>query len=93
MRKGIHPLQRALRLVNTKGGSATVWSTLHAPGGQYHLQSDTTTHAAWTGRKKEVTNTGRVAMFRQRFGLGDGPRAPRGKEPLPVDGVTQKAKQ
>lgn len=76
MRKGIHPLQRCLTIVNTKGASSVVWSTMRAPNDTYFLQSDTTTHAAWTGRKKQTANTGRVAMFRQRFGLGASKEAP-----------------
>jgi ribosomal protein L31 len=67
MRKGIHPLQRALTIINTKGASTTVWSVARPPNGHYQLQSDTTTHPAWTGRRKEVAATGRVAQFKQRF--------------------------
>lgn len=69
MRKGIHPLQRALTVVNTQGASWTVLSTVTLPGGRLFLQQDTTSHPAWTLRQAEVTNTGRAARFRQRFGL------------------------
>jgi len=67
MRKGIHPLLRALTLVNTQGASTTVWSTLAARDGRILLQADHNTHPAWTGRKAAISNTGRVALFRQRF--------------------------
>jgi len=68
-KKGIHPLQRVLRIVNTKGASVTAYSVAQPAGGLAFLQHDSTTHPAWTGRKKEATNTGQVAKFRQRFGL------------------------
>jgi ribosomal protein L31 len=67
MRKGIHPLQRALTVINTKGASVTVLSTLRPPNGQLFLQSDTTTHPAWTGKRKELAATGRAALFKQKF--------------------------
>jgi ribosomal protein L31 len=67
MRKGIHPLLRRLQLVTTQGASTTVWSTLAARDGRILLQADHNTHPAWTGRKAAISNTGRVARFRQRF--------------------------
>jgi ribosomal protein L31 len=69
MKKGIHPLQRLLRVVDTKGGSRLVLSVAQPPKGALFLQHDTTTHPAWTGKAKEVANTGQVYKFRQRFGL------------------------
>lgn len=69
MRKGIHPLQRALTLINTKGASVTVLSVLRPPNGQVLLQSDTTTHAAWTGKRKDLAASGRAALFKQKFDL------------------------
>jgi ribosomal protein L31 len=69
MRKGIHPLQRALTVINTKGASSTVLSVLRPQGGLYFLQSDTTTHPAWTGKKKELGTSGRAALFKQKFDL------------------------
>jgi large subunit ribosomal protein L31 len=67
MRKGIHPLLKRLTVVNAQGASTSVWSTMSARGGAIFLQSDPTTHPAWTGRKLAIANTGRVAKFRQRF--------------------------
>ena len=67
MRKGIHPLLRRLQLVTTQGASTSVWSPINARDGRLLLAVDHNTHPAWTGRKAEVSNTGRVARFRQRF--------------------------
>ena len=69
MRKGIHPLQRALTVINTKGASSTVLSVLRPHNGLFFLQSDTTTHTAWTGKRKELGNSGRAALFKQKFDL------------------------
>ena len=69
MRKGIHPLQRALTVINTKGASSTELSVLRPHSGLYFLQSDTTTHPAWTGKKKELGTSGRAALFKQKFDL------------------------
>ena len=68
MRKGIHPLQRVVRIINTKGASCLAASVAQPAAGRIFLQYDTASHPAWTGRKAAVTNTGRVAKFNLRFG-------------------------
>jgi ribosomal protein L31 len=77
MRKGIHPLLRALRIVDTQGGSSLSASVAPPPKGLYFLQHDTTNHPAWTRKKKETSNTGQVAKYNLRFGGALGaPSAP-----------------
>ena len=65
MRKGIHPLMRRLTLVNAQGASSTVWSTMAARNGQLLLQTDPSTHPAWTGRKLAVVRTSPAAGLRR----------------------------
>lgn len=76
MRKGIHPLLRRLTVVDTRGASSHLWSCVSVPRAALLLQSDPSTHPAWTLRKAAATNTGRVALYRQRFAVSRAEDAP-----------------
>ncbi len=67
MRKGIHPLMRGMRVVMKNGSSFTVQSVLNRTT-PYMLQSDTTTHPAWTGEKAGLSmEDERISKLMRRF--------------------------
>lgn len=67
MKKGIHPLMRATRVVMRNGASFNL-QTVMKRAAPYILQSDTTTHAAWTGEKAGLSvEDERIARLLKRF--------------------------
>jgi ribosomal protein L31 len=67
MRKGIHPLIKNLTVVMRNGSSFTIQSVLNRAT-PYMLQSDTTTHPAWTGEKAGLSmEDERISKLLKRF--------------------------
>jgi ribosomal protein L31 len=67
MRKGIHPLMKNLTIVMRNGSSFTIQSILNRAT-PYMLQSDTTTHPAWTGEKAGLSmEDERISKLVKRF--------------------------
>ena len=67
MRKGIHPLMKRLTIVMRNGSSFSIQSILNRAT-PYMLQSDTTTHPAWTGEKAGLsTEDERISKLLKRF--------------------------
>lgn len=54
MRKGIHPLLRTVRVVMRNGASFEIPTTMNRAT-PLILQSDPTTHPAWTGEKAGIS--------------------------------------
>ncbi|KAH7622529.1 hypothetical protein Ndes2526B_g03362 [Nannochloris sp. 'desiccata'] len=67
MRKGIHPLMKNLTVVMRNGSSFSIQSVLNRAT-PYMLQSDTTTHPAWTGEKAGLSmEDERISKLLKRF--------------------------
>lgn len=67
MKKGIHPLRRVMRVVMRNGASFQLQTVLNRSA-PYMLQTDTTTHPAWTGEKAGLSlEDERIAKMIGRF--------------------------
>lgn len=66
MKKGIHPLMKRLTVVMRNGSSFSIQSVLNRAT-PYMLQSDTTTHPAWTGEKAGLSEDERISKLLKRF--------------------------
>mmetsp|Transcript_22393 Transcript_22393/g.57352 ORF Transcript_22393/g.57352 Transcript_22393/m.57352 type:complete len:87 (+) Transcript_22393:144-404(+) len=69
VRKGIHPLMRAMRVVLTNGASFEV-QTVSNRVKPYKLQKDPLNHPAWNPDISVVDlSAGRVAQYMKKFGI------------------------
>ncbi len=68
MKKDIHPDYHTIKVVMTDGSSFETRSTWGAEGDSITLDVDPKSHPAWTGGQQRVSDRGRVAKFKNKFG-------------------------
>ncbi|HVV68318.1 MAG TPA: 50S ribosomal protein L31 [Gammaproteobacteria bacterium] len=78
MKKDIHPSYEEVTVVCSCGHSFVTRSTI----GKKVLQIETCSscHDFYTGKKKSLENVGRVSRFRQKYGQGGGASGGEGKK-------------
>lgn len=68
MKKNIHPAYHEITVKMTDGSTFTTRSTWGKPGEVLHLEIDPTTHPAWTGGSKALSDSGgQLSKFSKRF--------------------------
>ena len=68
MKKDIHPDYHEIEVVMTDGTTYKTRSTWGAAGDSMKLDSDSKSHAAWTGGSQRLVDSGgQVAKFKNRF--------------------------
>lgn len=70
MKPGIHPEYKELNVIWTDGTITKTRSTYSK--GDLRLDIDTNTHPAWTGTAAKISETGRLAKFKSRYGSAAG---------------------
>ncbi|MFN3233023.1 MAG: 50S ribosomal protein L31 [Alphaproteobacteria bacterium] len=68
MKKDIHPDYHTIKVVMTDGSTFETRSTMGAEGDSITLDVDPKSHPAWTGGQQRVSDRGRVAKFKNKFG-------------------------
>lgn len=68
MKKDIHPDYHTITVVMTDGSTFETRSTWGAEGDSITLDVDPKSHPAWTGGQQRVSERGRVAKFKNKFG-------------------------
>jgi large subunit ribosomal protein L31 len=69
MRKELHPLLKTMRVVMRNGASFNVQTVMNRHGIPYFLQTDTSTHPAWTGEREGVSlEDERIMKLMSKFG-------------------------
>lgn len=69
MRKQLHPIVQTMRVVMRNGASFNVQTVMNRNGVPYFLQTDTTTHPAWTGEREGVSlEDERIMKLMSKFG-------------------------
>ena len=68
MKKDIHPDYHRIKVVMTDGTTFETRSTYGAEGETITLDVDPKSHPAWTGGQQRVSERGRVAKFKNKFG-------------------------
>jgi len=68
MKKDIHPDYHTIKVVMTDGSTFETRSTWGAEGDSITLDVDPKSHPAWTGGQQRVSDRGRVAKFKNKFG-------------------------
>lgn len=67
MKQGIHPEYNEINVIWTDGTVTKTRST-YSKGTDLRLDIDPTTHPAWTGSAAKISETGRLAKFKSRYG-------------------------
>jgi large subunit ribosomal protein L31 len=82
MRKNLHPLLKSMRVVMRNGASFNVQTVMNRKNIPLFLQTDTTTHPAWTGEREGVSlEDERIMKLMSKFGgFGGGFDAPNPEE-------------
>lgn len=71
MKEGIHPQYNEINVIWTDGTITKTRST-YSKGTDLRLDIDTNNHPAWTGTAAKISETGRLAKFKSRYGAGAG---------------------
>jgi large subunit ribosomal protein L31 len=70
MKQGIHPEYKEINVIWTDGTITKTRSTYAKS--DLRLDIDPTTHPAWTGGTAKISETGRLAKFKSRYGQAAG---------------------
>ena len=68
MKADLHPDYHTIKVQMTDGTTFQTRSTWGKEGDTLVLEIDPTSHPAWTGDKRALSDGGRVAQFNKRFG-------------------------
>ena len=68
MKADLHPDYHTIKVQMTDGTTFETRSTWGKQGATLVLEIDPTSHPAWTGDKRALSDGGRVAQFNKRFG-------------------------
>ena len=68
MKADLHPDYHTIKVQMTDGSTFETRSTWGKEGDTLVLEIDPTSHPAWTGDKRQLSDGGRVAQFNKRFG-------------------------
>lgn len=74
MKEGIHPQYNEINVIWTDGTITKTRST-YSKGTDLRLDIDTNNHPAWTGTAAKISETGRLAKFKSRYGAAAGGKA------------------
>ena len=67
MKKKVHPNYHKIKVEMTDGSQFETKSTWGSEGDTLILEIDPKSHSAWTGRKQNILDKGRVSKFNKRF--------------------------
>ena len=68
MKADTHPQYHTIKVQMTNGETFETRSTWGSEGDTLTLEIDPTSHPAWTGGQRNISEGGRVARFNKRFG-------------------------
>ncbi len=74
MKKDIHPKYNEINVIWTDGTITKTRST-YSKSTDLRLDIDTNNHPAWTGSATKISETGRLAKFKSRYGAASGGKA------------------
>ena len=83
MKQGIHPEYKEINVIWTDGTITKTRSTYAKS--DLRLDIDPTTHPAWTGSAAKISETGRLAKFKSRYGAAAGGKANSEEQPAKTD--------
>ena len=67
MKKNLHPNYHTIKVEMTDGSQFETKSTWGSEGEVLKLEIDPKSHAAWTGGKQKILDTGRISKFNKKF--------------------------